>query len=252
VIGLRERAGTDAPVVVTSSVNLLSPWVHEEHRVRRWRRRFGIGLLALVVAIAGFWAFQRIVLAQVEADLRGEEATARSLQGRIAELAPVQAYVDGVDRRARAVQQQMATDVAFSVVLEALGDATPAGARIESLSVDLPTGVASVVAPDGTIEDPTRGLVAAGCPGPDPFAVLEVIGCVTLSGTAADRASVGRLVEELAASKEFSEPFITTTTTDQGASVTFAGSVALTPRVFSGRYDDRSALTGLSDEEPAR
>ena len=45
-----------------------------------------------------------------------------------------------MDRRARAVQQQMATDVAFSEVLEALADATPGGARIESLSVDLPPG----------------------------------------------------------------------------------------------------------------
>ena len=104
------------------------------------------------------------------------------------------------------------------------------------------------IAPDGTITDVTRGLAAAGCPGPDPFAVLEVIGCVTLSGTAADRGTVGRLVIALAAAKEFSEPFITTTTTDEGASVTFSGSVALTPKVFSGRYDDRAALTGLSEE----
>ena len=248
MITLKDRAPADTRVEVVSSVNLLSPWVHEELRVRRWRQRFALGLLALVVVIAGAWSYERVVLAQVEADLRGEEATAESLQGRIADLAQVQTYVDGVARRARAVQQQMVTDVAFSQVLEALADATPAGARIESLSVDLPTGVGVTIAPDGTIGEVTRGLVAAGCPGPDPFAVLEVIGCVTLSGTAADRSTVGRLVIELAAAKEFSEPFITTTTTDEGSSVTFSGSVALTPKVFSGRYDDRASLTGLTED----
>lgn len=252
MIGLKQREAapttTATPLAVVASVNLLSPWVHEELRVRRWRERFGLGLLALLVLIGGLWAFQRVALAQVEADLRGEEATAASLQSRIAELAPVQAYVDGVDRRATSVQQQMVTDVAFSAVLEALTAATPSGARIDSLSVDLPPGAAVAVAPDGTITDPTRGLVAAGCPGPDPFAVLEVIGCVTLSGTATDRDAVGALVEQLAASPAFSEPFVSTTTADAGAGVTFSGSVALTPEVFSGRYDDRDRLTKLDSD----
>lgn len=253
MIGTKQRepsaptSAAAAPLAVTASVNLLSPWVHEELRVRRWRERFGVGLLALLLLVGGLWAFQRVALAQVEAELRGEEATATSLQGRIAELAPVQTYVDGVDRRATAVQQQMITDVAFSTVLEALTEATPPGARVESLSVDLPPGTGVVLAPDGTLADPTRGLVAAGCPGPDPFAVLEVIGCVTLSGTATDRAAVGALVEGLSASRAFSEPFISTTTAggEAGSAVTFSGSVALTPEVFSGRYDDRVRLTGL-------
>ena len=86
MITLKDRSPTDTQVEVSSSVNLLSPWVHEELRVRRWRQRFALGLLALVVVIAGAWSYERVVLAQVEADLRGEEATAESLQGRIADL----------------------------------------------------------------------------------------------------------------------------------------------------------------------
>ena len=75
--------------------------------------------------------------------------------------------------------------------------------------------------------------------------MLEVIGCVTLSGTASSRDAVGQLVENLAGSDAFAEPFISTTTTDEGASVAFSGSVALDPKVFSGRYDDLARLTGL-------
>lgn len=252
MIGTREKPQSDlTPVEVVATVDLLSPWVHEDLRVRRLRERFALGLVGLLVLVGLLWAWQRVTLSQVEADLRGEEATATSLQGRIAELAPVQAYVDGVDRRATSVQQQMITDVAFSTVLEELADATPAGARIESLSVDLPPGAGAVVAPDGTVADPTRGLVAAGCPGPDPFATLEVIGCVTLSGTATSREAVGDLVDNLAASGAFAEPFITTTTTDEGASVAFSGSVALGPKVFSGRYDDLAKLTGLASATDA-
>ena len=253
MIGTKERTlaggGVATDVEVVASVNLLSPWVHEELRVRRLRERFGLGLLALLLVIGSLWAWQRVTLAQVEADLSGEEATAEGLQARIGELAPVQAYVDGVDRRAGSVQQQMITDVAFSTVLEELAAATPAGARIESLSVDLPPGAGVTIAPDGTIADPTRGLVAAGCPGPDPFAVLEVIGCVTLSGTATSRDAVGELVENLADSGAFAEPFISTTTTDEGSGVAFSGSVALDPKVFSSRYDDLSKLTGLDGAE---
>ena len=52
MITLKDRSPTETRVEVSSSVNLLSPWVHEELRVRRWRQRFALGLLALVVAIA--------------------------------------------------------------------------------------------------------------------------------------------------------------------------------------------------------
>lgn len=246
------RRRTEAAPAVATSVNLLSPWVHEDLRVRRWRERFGLGLLALLVLVAGAWAFQRVALAQAEADLRGEEATAASLQRRIADLAPVQAYVDGVDRRARTVQERMVTDVAFSEVLEALADATPAGARIESVSVELPATRAdagAVVDAAGTVTDPTRGLEAATCPGPDPFATLVVVGCLTLTGTADDRDSVGDLVRLLDRSRHFAEPFVSTTTTGDGAGVSFSGSVALDPKVFTGRYDDLAALTGLATDE---
>ena len=44
---------------------------------------------------------------------------------------------------------------------------------------------------------------------------------------------------------------VATTTTDEGASVAFSGSVALGPKVFSGRYDDLAKLTGLASATDA-
>ena len=49
---------------------------------------------------------------------------------------------------------------------------------------------------------------------------------------------VAQLVQALAAEKLFIEPFITTTTTDEAAEVSFTGSVGVDPRAFTGRYDD--------------
>lgn len=234
------RRGASGPVEVCASVDLLSPWVHEQLRVHRWRRRLLAAGVALVVLLAGGWSYQRLALAGAAADLRGEEAVAGQLTREIAALAPVQGYVDGVQRRVRTVQQAMLSDVDFAQVLAGLDAAAPVGVGIDSITVDLPASrpdAARALAVDGTVADPARGLEAATCPGPDPFAALVVVGCLTFSGTAVDRAGVGALVDALAASRWFVEPFVTTTTTSDGSPIAFSGSVALDPSVFSGRFD---------------
>jgi hypothetical protein len=80
------------------------------------------------------------------------------------------------------------------------------------------------------------------CPGPDPFNTRVVVGCITLSGSAANRSAVSDLVIGLGDSELFVEPFISTTTTADGEGVTFTGSVGLSERVFSNRYTDLDKL----------
>lgn len=249
---MRRRTTSTAPAL-QPALNLLSPWVLEELRVRRLRGRFALGGLALVLALAGGWTFQRLELAGAQADLRGEEAVAAGLGQRIADLGDVRTYVQGVGRRALTVQQAMRTEVAFSDVLQALDGATPRGARIDSVSVVLPEPTAAdpATAPVATPVDPAadpaedpRGLVPTACPGPDPFATRVVIGCLDLSGTAATRDQVGRLVVALGRNPLFVEPFVSTTTASDGSGVAFTGSVALSPAAFSGRFDELPALLG--------
>lgn len=234
-------APADVHTDVHSSVNLLSPWVHEDLRARRWRGRFALAAVALVVAMGAGWTFQQLSLSRAEADLRGEEAVTTSLQERIGELAGVRAYVDGVTRRGLTVQQEMLTEVAFSDVLAALEEATPGSATIETTGVSLPA------AGDAAPDDALRGLAASPCPGPDPFGALEVVGCLTFTGRAPDRATVASLVERLDAEKAFDEPFVTTTTVSD-TELVFTGSVALTTKVFTGRFDDLADVTGVRDE----
>jgi hypothetical protein len=235
--GARASKAPRSPAV--ASVNLLSPWVFEELRVHNLRRRFLLGGVLLVVAIALLWTALRFNLHQANEELRGEDAVTAGLTQQVNDLAPVRTYADSVTRRVLTVTGATYDDVAFSRVLGALDAATPGGASLDSISVELaaaePADSAKPASPADA--DPARGLVGSTCPGPDPFGTKVVVGCVTISGTATSRDAVGSLVIALGGDKLFVEPFVDTTTTEGSDAVTFSGSVGLSPAVFSGQYD---------------
>ncbi len=277
------RGGSTEAAAATNAVNLLSPWVLEELRIAALRRRLGLAAASVLVLVVGAWGLQHVALRGVQNDLAAEQATTAGLEEQIAGLSPVRTYVDGVRLRATDVQASMRTEVSFSRVLLDLQSSLPPGLEVDELAVSLlatdqlgADGVATVApvpaegaAPAPAAQDPetdvTRGLSGAACPGPDPFDTTPSIGCVTISGTAADRDAVGRLVQRLSRKNAFSEPFVTTTTTDAatstaigaegiagttgaaGGTVTFSGTVGLTPAVFTGRYDDLTAALGLEE-----
>lgn len=264
------------PVETVAAVNLLSPWVFEEIKVHQLRRRLVVIGIVLVAVVALVWGALRFNLHQAEEELRGEEATGTGLSSQLAQLTPVKTYVDSVDRRVLTVRGATYDDVEFSRVLEALDAAAPDGVQVATISVELASTEAdgttstSTTSSESTTtsdaagsaegdaegdqdgkgdKDPARGLVGSTCPGPDPFGTKVVVGCVTFEGTAVSRDAVGQLVIALGDEGLFVEPFVDTTTTDAadaaasaGGPVSFTGSVGLSPKVFSGRYD------GLGDE----
>jgi hypothetical protein len=106
---------------------------------------------------------------------------------------------------------------------------------MQTIAVTLaPGAVASGTSAEAGAAPQTAG--ASVCPGPDPFQTETVIGCVTLSGTAVSRTEVGELVTRLGSMDLFVEPFISTTTAGDTATVTFSGSVGLSEEVYSRRY----------------
>lgn len=225
------------------SVNLLSPWVFERMAVSRLRRRFALGGFVLVLLAAGLWSVQHLRTVQAERVLAVEQAETTRLTTQTNELAPVRAFVTGVEQQQQTVQETMADEIYFSRVLEGIQAATPAGAAVESVAVTLtPQPVA--LGPGGTVPPGGALPVVSPCPGPDPFNTKLVVGCITLSGSAASRADVGEFVISLGDDKIFIEPFISTTTTADGEQVTFSGSVGLSDRVYSQRYADLNELAG--------
>lgn len=231
------------------AVNLLSPWSFEAISTRRLRQRFSVACLALALVMATAWGVQHVRVTQAEKELRVEQARAQLLTSETGALAPVRAFVASVEQQKATVQETMAREIYFSLVLGALQAATPSGANVESAIVTLtpeapPLPAAGTEAEPGT-ETPAPAPVVESpslCPGPDPFDTLTVVGCVTLSGSAPDRRSVGDLVIGLGDSKLFVEPFISATTRADGTGVTFTGSVGLSEQVFSNRYADPAEL----------
>ena len=225
----RTTAHSAVPVV-----NLLSPWVFESLATRRLRRRFAVAAVALALLVGAGWAVQHLRIGQAEEVLRVEKQETTRLTAQTNELAPVRTYVATVGQQKVVVQEAMADEVYLSRVLTGLRNATPAGAAVETMSVTL--------TPPPAEGAPQVAAAASPCPGPDPFNTRVVVGCVTLSGTAGSRASVGDFVVQLGADKLFVEPFISATTTAEGDAVVFTGSVGLSEKAFSRRYAEIDAL----------
>ncbi len=237
------------PVVPT--VNLLSPWVFDALQTRRLRRRFAVGAALLELLSGAGWAVQELRIGQAEQVLTVEQAETARLTAETNTLAPVRVYVATVEGQNATVSQTMANEVLTSRILAALSEATPDGATVASVAVTVappppaPAPPAPAEGAEGEEAPPPPPPAPPGespCPGPDPFNTRTVVGCVTLSGTADSRATVGSFVIRLGGERLFVEPFINTTTTAEGDEVSFTGSVGLSDKALSGRYADLDAL----------
>jgi hypothetical protein len=214
-------------------VNLLSPSVFEAMAVRTLRRRFVAAGIGLVLLVGGGWGVQHLRSVQADKLLTVEHGETSRLTARTQELTGVSTYIAAVANQKVVVKKTMATEALLSEVLDDLQLATPSGVRIETLSATV----------DGAQQaQPKQTDTATTCPAPDPFVRSTSVGCVTLTGTATDRAAIGLLVTRLSTSGVFVAPYVTTTSTADGAELTFTGSVAVTARVFSNRYADIDAL----------
>ena len=205
-----------------AAVNLLSPWVLEELRVLRLRKRFLLGTLALVLVLGLCWMGLRLQLHRSEQEVRGEETVTTGLSDQIETLSEVRSYVTDVETRSRMVANVTGDEARFSLALAALADALPRSATLSSLTVKLP--VAAVAGEEGE----------AVCPGPDPFggATKDLVACMEISGTADSRDDVSDFVQRLDQVPLFLEPFVATTTRDTDQEVTWTGTVGITARAL--------------------
>lgn len=252
------RNGRPAEQAPLPSVNLLSPSALERLATRRLRRRFVAAAATLVVLVAAGWGVQHLRVGEAEQLLTVEQAETARLTEETRALLPVRTFVTGVQQQVSTVSDTMAREIYFSEVLDGLEDAAPSRVRLDSVTVtlapppapqapaaestDADAGATSDSGEAATPAPSTTAPEVSPCPGPDPFQTRTVVGCVTLSGTAGSRADVGDLVIQLGDDPLFVEPFISTTTTADEAGVTFSGSVGLSKRVFSKRYQNLDAL----------
>ena len=247
-IGAGTSRQTHDPV---PAVDLLSPWVHQELAVRRTRGRMMAATAALVVLLAAVWSVQHLRVTHAREVLSEAQAETQRLEAEAAELAPLSVYIATVEQRKVLVAETMSGDVALSQVVRDVRALAPAGAHLDSVVVGVTPPVREGVPATGANASATSAQLAdATCPGPDPFNTRTVVGCITLTGTAASRADVGELVVALGHDQLFVEPFISTTTTGEGTEVTFTGSVGLSQRVFTQRYAEMDDLLAQQESAP--
>ena len=225
------RVGVHQP---SPTVNLLSPWTLEAAVTQRLTQRFVAAAVLLLMLIGVGWGAQHVRTDQAQQDLSVHRSQTARLTAHTQALSPVQTFVTAVDQHKGLARDAMKNEVYLSRVLSGLERATPGGATVDTVGIT----VASAATPaDGDAAAPTSGDESAiTCPGPDPFKTRRLVGCVTLSGTARSRASVGDLVTSLGGNRLFVEPFISTTTTAEGDELAFTGSVGLSTRALSRRY----------------
>jgi hypothetical protein len=207
---------------------------------RRLRQRFAAAAVVLMLLVGAGWTVQRLRIGDAQQELTISQARTARLTAQTRQLAPVRSYVATVGQQKATVQTTMKNEVYLSRVLAGLATATPVGAVVGTVTITVSppsagsnaAAAAATAAPDDT----------STCPGPDPFNTRVVVGCLTLTGSARSRASVGALVVSLGRDPLFVEPFISTTTTAEGDGVTFTGSVGMSTRAFTHRYADMDAL----------
>lgn len=226
---IARRAPKHHPHPGLPGVNLLSPSAFARLATRKLRRRFLIAGACLIVLVAVSGMLQRLQVVEAERLVAVEQAETARLEADNEALAPVRAFVNGVALQKQTVASNMAGEIYPSEVLGALQDATPVGLRLETLTLAVAAAQPATAGGGAT-------QVMTPCPGPDPFNTRTVIGCVTLSGTAGNRAEVGDLVINLGEVDLFVEPFISTTTTEDSTGVSFSGSVGLSRAAYSKRF----------------
>lgn len=225
-----KKAAPVAPFVpVLPSVNLLPQHVVEVLALRALRRRFVIAGIAILVAMALAYGGQFALIAKANHDLADAQSTTTTLNAKMRTLAPVKSFYAGVDANQKTIQKTMANEVLYSDVVRRLIAAAPAGVEVSNVS--LTSQATSTGAPGA------QSGAASACPGPDPFNPGTSVGCINITGTAPNRAAVGRFIEAMFKDDRFANPYVSSTTVDQSKGMSFAATVGLTDKVYSKRYD---------------
>lgn len=249
----KSAGSTDGPVVMSKKaqaeydakftpripiVNLLSAELQEEIERRRLKHMFATLAVALVVAMGAMWGVQTGLINAAESRLAAEQAESTQLATEQNELAPVRSFYGQIDANTTTIQTTMSNEVLTSQVLGALDDATPPGVALGTFSLSLGGGSSTT----GTV-DPS--MTTGACPSANPYvAAAPSAGCITVSGTATNRSTVGQWLDNLEAQPMFTVAFIPSTTAEpKGGRITFTASIGLdAATAYQNRYADPEFL----------
>ncbi len=238
-IGRKSEEDVDHPPFVPTlpRVNLLPSSVPEFFTLRRVRRAFIAITVLLVIAFGAVWYLQNSQIADAQARLDQAQADNAAVAARVSALAPIKEMYDQITAEQGIVATALAAEPRASTVIARLVKAGGvaagvAGVEFTSIAVEY-RGI------------PESGAVLNPCQNPDPFSSDITIGCVTFSGTAANRDQISAMLTAMARDPLFIGPFVnnsTVTETTGSSGVMFTGTTGVSLDAL---------ITPLTDEQVA-
>ncbi len=218
------------------TINLVSPKLVEEQAARRLTRRFGFGLILIVVLIAFGWWIATLQISGLNAT---QTEAQKNLQQATVALGGLKSVTDigaNVTANQSQISKQLQSEALTSKVVRQFLASIPRGVSIDGYSMQM-LSLQDIMSKPGTGGvDPTNPCASA----PDPFNKQLMIGCLHFSGSAATYDLASRLVNYIHGSY-LTDAYVGGISGGK-TGWSFSGTVGVLPAALSGRYQDGAAL----------
>ena len=230
-------------------VNLLPSHITEAISVRRIRRAFIAGFLALLVAGTALWLLQNGEILTAQTELNAAQAENTALSAQVQALQPVEQLYSQITTQEEFITGALTSEALTSQVLKSLQDV--AGSNVEITNVGITyTGIPN----PATSAQPEKSLNT--CPNSDPFNKDITIGCLTFSARTKSRGDVSSFLAR-AARPPFVGPYVTETRVGTFANgspaITFSGTAGISPMALKTKLttEELAALVTAAVPKPA-
>jgi hypothetical protein len=207
------------------TVNLLPPEVVEARHVGTVRRIVLSALVVVVALLTGWYGVASYQTAAARGSLSSAESDVRRLERQQRDFADLV----GIQKESQTIRNELSTllasDLQWSAVLAAVQGAAPAGVQITNVA--------------GALTSAGNGT-GGGSTGPQlPNTTgRRLIGSLTLTGTASNKAAVAEYVNKLAAVPALGNPFIASSM-PQDKVERFTVRLDITDSALGGRYPSK-------------
>ncbi|GAB7051930.1 PilN domain-containing protein [Catenuloplanes indicus] len=219
------QAQQDPTRTLRIAANLLPDEIMGGRRARRTRTAAVAGVGAVVLVLAGWYATTFVKAQGADEELAAAEVRSRAVQQeqqQYSELTGVKTELSTAKDRLGAL---MAHDSQWQRLLSDVRGAAPAEVTISALS----GGISNQVLAQGN-QLPSQ-------------VTEEVVGTVTLIGSAADKAKVAQYVDNLRAVTGLANPLPTDITSEESGAETFTIQVDITQAALGGRFTPEATAT---------
>jgi hypothetical protein len=224
------------------NINLVSPAIIEAQEARRLRRKFGYGLLLVLLLVGGGWFFAHDLNsgAADQVNQAGQKLLLKSHE--LGKLKSITGIGTTVTSNQKDIANQLQTEAYTSRVITQFLGTIPVGVQLGSYSMQMLNLTDLTAQPGAGTVDPANPCGSA----PNPFESHRMIGCIRFQGTAVSYDLALRLNNFIKGSY-LAQAYVGGVVASP-TGWTFSGTVAIQPTALSGRYTDGEKLKqGLID-----